>query len=222
MIAGAQWSRLYALRQEIRKTYPTIWDVPLVKKELDRLLPNIREGCRILEVGAGDRRFERKLKGRLHWVTYRSCDVDTETMQDYYSVEEITEEFDFIFMFELIEHLSPEEGLALLRRLWEILRPGGCLLLGTPNLYHPHRYFGDITHKTPYKYEELGAVMLMAGFTNLRAYRMYNDAALRRWLRIRLGVVLHRYLDVDFAPTLLMEGEKPPAGPSCTESDGRS
>jgi SAM-dependent methyltransferase len=212
MGAIEHWSRLYAFRQEIRKTYPSVWDIPLIKKELERLLPNIREGYRVLEVGAGDRRFEGKMKGRFQQVVYKSCDVDTETAQDYYAIEEIQDEFDFIFMFELVEHLSPEEGLAMLRRLNGILRVGGVILVGTPNLYHPHRYFGDMTHKTPYKYEELGALMRLAGFENLRAYRMYNDSFLRRWLRIRLGVLLHRYLDVDFAPTILMEGEKPSHG----------
>lgn len=202
------WSELYSHRQKVKKAYPKVWDIPLVKKEMDRLLPNIKEGYRILEVGAGDRRFEKKIKEHFQEIGYRSCDTDSKTHQDYYDIDEIREQFDFIFMFEVIEHLVPNEGIRMLRRLCRLLREGGILLVGTPNLYHPHRYFGDVTHKTPYKYEELGAVMGMAGLKNLRALRIYNDAFLRRWLRIHVGIALHRYLDVDFAPTVLMEGAK--------------
>ncbi len=202
------WSELYRCRQEIRRIYPTVWDVPLVKKELDRLLPNIREGYRVLEVGAGDRRFEKKLGKYYSAITYKSCDIDRHTRQDFYDLEEIDEEFDFIFMFEVIEHLTLSEGLHILKQLRKLLKVPGVLLLGTPNLYHPHRYFGDVTHRTPYKYEELGALMGMAGYMNLRAYRVFNAPFFKRWLRLHVGIVLHRVLDLDFAPTVLMEGEK--------------
>lgn len=201
------WSELCGFREKTKALYPSIWDLELVKKEMDRLLPHIKDGDRILEVGAGDRRFEAKLKTKRNAVTYKSLDIDRTTHQDYYHLDEIEESFDFVFMFEVIEHLTPEEGLSLLRRLGELLADGGALLVGTPNLYHPHRYFGDITHKTPYKYHELGALMMMAGFKNLRAYRVFNDAFLRRVFRLYVGIHLHKYLDLDFAGTVLIEGE---------------
>lgn len=199
------WSELYRLRQTIKQRYPTIWSVPLVKKEMDRLLALVAVGARVLEVGAGDRRFGKRLQSLRQGIDYRSFDIDRATQQDYYRLEDIEGPFDCIYAFELIEHLTPEDGLALLRRLHELLRPDGRLLLGTPNLYHPHRYWGDITHKTPYKYEELGALMMMAGFGLPSVFRIYNDALLRRWFRVYLGVWLHRYLDIDFAGTVLVE-----------------
>lgn len=204
MSLGA-WSELYRHRQVVKRHYPSIWSVPLVKKETDRLFALVFAGSRVLEVGAGDRRFGERLQARFPGIDYRSFDIDRTTKQDYYRLEDVAGSFDCIFAFELIEHLTPEEGLALLRRLRELLRPGGKLLLGTPNLYHPHRYWGDITHQTPYKYEELGALTMLAGFGVPTIYRIYNDALLRRWLRLHVGIVLHRYLDVDFAKTVLIE-----------------
>lgn len=199
------WSELYRHRQVVRRRYPSIWSVPLVKKETDRLLALVAAGARVLEVGAGDRRFGKRLQSLRQNIDYRSFDIDRATQQDYYRVEDIEGTFDCIYAFELIEHLTPEEGLALLRKLHSLLRPGGRLLLGTPNLYHPHRYWGDITHQTPYKYEELGGLMMMAGFGLPSIFRIYNDALLRRWFRIHVGVLLHRYLDIDFAGTVLVE-----------------
>ncbi|MBI5190025.1 MAG: methyltransferase domain-containing protein [Nitrospirae bacterium] len=200
------WSGLYRHRNNVKARYPRIWDVPLVKKEMDRLLPNIKDGDSVLEVGAGDRRFEAKIMASGVSVEYRSMDIDPETRQDYRSLDGIAEGFDLVFMFELIEHLTPDEGLVMLKKVRGLLKPGGRVLIGTPNLYHPHRYFGDITHKTPYKYEELGALMMMAGFGDINVYRVYNDAYLRRAFRLSVGIWLHKYLDIDFAGSILAEG----------------
>ncbi len=41
--------------------------------------------------------------------------------------------FDAVTIIELIEHLPAESGLALLRRSLDVLRPGGKLLVSTPN-----------------------------------------------------------------------------------------
>jgi len=200
------WSGLYKHRQGVMSKYPSVWDVPLVKKELDVLLPNIGDDSKVLEVGAGDRRFEAKIREKRPGFVYKSMDVDTATRQDYYDLSSVKEYFDVIFLFELIEHLSPEDGLAMLEKLRSLLSPGGKVIIGTPNLYHPHRYFGDITHRTPYKYEELGAVMSMAGFGGLEFYRVYNDAFFRRFLKLTLGKCLHRYLDIDFATSVIALG----------------
>ena len=56
------WSELFDHRKQIKMRYPEIWDIPLVKKEMDRIMPHLREGIRILEMGAGDRRYEAKIK----------------------------------------------------------------------------------------------------------------------------------------------------------------
>lgn len=199
------WSTLYLHRQRVKQKYPSIWNIPLVKKETDRLFKIVSDGMRVLEVGAGDRRFGRRLQVLHGNIDYRSFDVDRATQQDYYQIEDIDGSFDCIYAFELIEHLTPEEGLNLLNKLRSLLHPHGHLLIGTPNLYHPHRYWGDITHKTPYKYEELGGLMLMAGFELPSIFRVYNDAWLRRWFRLHFGILLHRYLDLDFAGTVLLE-----------------
>jgi SAM-dependent methyltransferase len=205
------WSRLYAARNSVTRRFPSVWRIPVVKKELSRLGQYVRQGTRVLEVGAGDRRFERKLREACGGFSYRSFDIDRSTQQDFYSLEEIEGEYDLIYAFEVIEHMSPAEGLRLVSRLRQHLAPGGTLVLGTPNLYHPHRYWGDLTHVTPYKYEELGALLVLGGYEIRGFYRLYNAPALQRAFRLTVGALVHRWLGIDFATTMLVEATPAPA-----------
>lgn len=201
------WSRLYAARNTVTRVFPSIWRIPVVKKEMDRLARHARPGATLLEVGAGDRRFERKIKAVCPDVRYKSFDIDRSTAQDYHDIDAIEGRYDLVYAFEVIEHMAPQQGLQMLRKLRTHLAPGGTLLLGTPNLYHPHRYFGDLTHVTPYKYEELGALLVLAGYRVKGFYRIYNDSFVRRAIRLHLGTWLHRWLAIDFAHTMLVEAE---------------
>lgn len=81
-----------------------------------------------------------------------------------------------IFGFELIEHLTPNDGLVMISKLKKHISKDGRLILGAPNLYHPHPYFGDITHITPYKYEELGFLIILGGYDVVGFYRKFNDS----------------------------------------------
>lgn len=201
------WSKLYAARNTVTRQFPSVWRIPVIKKEMDRLAQHARPGAALLEVGAGDRRFERKIKAVQPDVRYKSFDIDRSTAQDYYDIAAIEGQHDLVYAFEVIEHLTPQDGLQMLRTLRPHVAPGGTLLLGTPNLYHPHRYFGDLTHITPYKYEELGALLVLAGYRVKGFYRIYNDAFVRRAIRLHLGTWLHRWLAIDFAHTVLVEAE---------------
>ena len=42
--------------------------------------------------------------------------------------------FDCIYLFHIIEHLTPSEGATLLQQLLQILKPAGILRLSTPDL----------------------------------------------------------------------------------------
>lgn len=208
MTVISSWSELFEKRSLIKSVYPEIWDISIVKKETDLLRRLIRNGTSILEVGAGDRRYEHTIKKIAPAAIYKGLDIDRKTRQEYYDIDDIHENFDFIFMFEVIEHLSKDEAVEMLKKVYTLLNNGGTLLLSTPNLYHPNRYYQDITHKTPFRYEDLGAIMLMAGFNSIKFYRMYNDDFFRRIFRLYLGIFIHKYIEVDFARTILAEGRK--------------
>jgi predicted SAM-dependent methyltransferase len=202
------WSTLYKTRREIQRQFPDFWDLAVRKKHLEIVLEEIRDGDSILDIGSSTRELRQRLIDAASCkVTYRSMDIDRETKQDYYSLDEIKEKFNMVFLFEVIEHLSFEDGVQLLNTIHNLLVPGGKLILTTPNSYHPNRYW-EYSHKVSYRYDEIGGILISLGFKVSKIFRIYNDAFFRRLFRLWIAAPLHRYLCVDFAKSILVIAAK--------------
>jgi len=201
------WDYAYRYRNKARNQLPDFWRLKVIKKPLEILRKEVRPGDSILDIGAGNREIGEKISKALKTKNYKSMDVDRSQFHDYYSLNGIEECFEVVFLFEVIEHLSLPEGTELIKKAHSLLLPGGKLFLTTPNLYHPHRYW-DGHHKTPYRYDDLGGILMATGFTLKNIYRIYNDAFLRRMFRIHCAAYLHRYLNIDFAPSILAVAQK--------------
>jgi SAM-dependent methyltransferase len=202
------WSKLFTYRDQIHGRYPEIWDLKILRKRFPLMLENIRDGEKILDIGASNRNLEERLKRYYPNLIYKSMDVDREQVHDFYSLEEIQETFDVVFLFEVIEHLELEEGLNVLEKIYGLLHGGGRLILTTPNVFNPSRFWRDATHKVAYCYDELGGLLLAQGFQIKAMYRTYSDAFHRYLFRLYVMAPLHRYLGVDFAKSILVIAEK--------------
>ncbi len=202
------WSRLFEHRDKIHEKYPEIWDLKILRKRFPLLLETVRDGERVLDVGASNRNLEARLKRHFPGLIYKSMDIDREQFHDFYSLEEVQECFDAVFLFEVIEHLTLEEGIRLLKRVYDLLNPGGRLILTTPNVFNPSRYWRDATHKVAYCYDELAGLLIAHGFRVRVMYRTYSDAFFRYFFRICVMAPLHRYLGIDFAKSILIVAEK--------------
>lgn len=202
------WSQLIDGRDQIHERYPHIWSLKLIKRPSWLVKKHLRPGMRILDVGAGDRRMEARAKGVYPDILYKSMDIDRRIPHNYYSLAEINGQFDLILLFEVIEHLELEQGMEMLRRLHELLVDGGMLIISTPNIFNPSRFWIDATHKVAYHYEELGGILIIQGFEVLRIYRTFNASALKYFLRLTLFYPLHRILDVDFAKSIVFLAKK--------------
>lgn len=201
------WSSFYSYRLEIRKRYRTVYHLKLKKKLRDVVIEELKDGDKVLDVGAHDRSIGEKLKAKLPSVIYKSMDIDRAQAHDFYSFEEISESFHMILLSEVIEHLEFGEGISLLGRLHRLLDSGGKLILSTPNLHHPNRYW-DSDHKTPYRYDEIGGALLSVGFEVDKMYRIYNDQFFKKIFRIYVASFLHQYLDIDFAKSIVVVAVK--------------
>ena len=206
------WSKLFTYRDQIHERYPEIWDLKILRKRFPLMVENIRDGEKILDIGASNRNLEERLKRYYPNLIYRSMDVDREQFHDFYSLEEIQETFDVVFLFEVIEHLELEEGLNVLEKVYGLLHGGGRLILTTPNVFNPSRFWRDATHKVAYCYDELGGLLLSRGFRIKGMYRTYSDALHRYLFRRYVMASLHRYLDIDFAKSILVIAEKKSKG----------
>lgn len=195
------WSNLYGFRKQIRRKFPNFWRIKVIKKPFDAVRPYLKDDSRILDVGSGNRQMEGKLKSASHNIIYKSMDVDRDNFHDYYSLDDIKEKFDIVLLFEVIEHLEFDEAIRILERIKQLLIPCGRLILTTPNVYHPNRYW-EYSHKVSYRYDELGGLLLTLGYTVEYIYRIYNDAIIQRFIRLYLMAPLHHYFSIDFARSI--------------------
>ena len=202
------WSQLINFRDQIHKRYPTVWDLKLIKRSSWLLERQLRPGMHVLDVGASDRRMKERVENVYSDILYKSMDIDRRTPHDYYSLAEIDEQFDLIILFEVIEHLELEQGVEMLRRLHEVLVDGGMLILSTPNIFNPGRFWIDATHKVAYHYEEIGGILLSQGFEVLGIYRTFHASLLKYFFRRTLFYPLHRILDVDFAKSIVVLAQR--------------
>jgi SAM-dependent methyltransferase len=202
------WSRLINCRDQIHKRYPRIWALKLIKRPSWLLKRHLRPAMLILEVGASDRRMEKRVKDVYPDIQYKSMDIDRSVNHDYYSLDDISEQFDLIILFEVIEHLELEQGVEMLGRLRELLADGGTLIISTPNIFNPGRFWVDATHKTAYSYEELAGIVLSQGFEVLGIYRTFHASLLKYFLRLTIFYPLHRILNVDFAKSIVILAKK--------------
>ncbi len=202
------WSKLFDYRDQIHEKYPEVWGLKILRKRFPLMVENIRDGEKILDIGASNRNLEGRLKRHYPNLIYKSMDVDREQSHDFYSLDEIQETFDVVFLFEVIEHLGLEEGVRLLGKIYGLLNEGGRLILTTPNVFNPSRFWRDATHQVAYCYDELGGFLLAQGFQIKAMYRTYSDAFHRYLFRLYVMAPLHRYLGVDFAKSILVIAEK--------------
>ncbi len=83
-------------------------------------------------------------------------------------LEALDRQFDGIFCAHLIEHLPSESVVRLLRGAHRALRPGGCLVLITPDIRDlevcTERFWLDLTHVRPYPEALLVSLCTALGF----------------------------------------------------------
>lgn len=81
--------------------------------------------------------------------------------------------FDVVFSKSVIEHLSnPEHYLAECLR---VLKPGGRLIILTPDWLSQHEiFYDDPTHRRPYTTRTIENALKIAGFQNVEAERFHQ------------------------------------------------
>ena len=135
---------------------------PILKEQANR----IRNGkpLKVLDIGAYDRALGRSLAKCNMVTSYHSVDIDGSHSHEFDDIRKVSDKYDLICIFELIEHLELQEVCELFHRAFSSLLPGGKLFVSTPNPLHPGRFWGDMTHKQHWPAADLFAVLRHAGF----------------------------------------------------------
>jgi len=79
--------------------------------------------------------------------------------------------FDVIFAFDVIEHFTKDEVLDLFALIWKRLKPGGRLLIQTPNALSPwasHYRYNDLTHEVIFGPSCLASTLRLSGFKDVK------------------------------------------------------
>ena len=197
------WSRIGRARARQEGRFPTVLKLPLVHDLHRRVLELCPPGARVLDVGAHDRSLGERLRAKDPSIAYKSMDVDDTHPHDYRTLEEIDETFDSIYCLSVIEHLSPAEGFELLERLFCLTAPGGRLVVLTPNVFHPNYFWRDVTHTTPWPYNDLAGARLEAGYGEVALYRVADNPRLKDRLRRWRWHGMLKMLKIDFAIHIL-------------------
>jgi SAM-dependent methyltransferase len=206
MATPISWQKLRAARDEVAARWPSPFALPLVKRPSDVLYGALAGDERVLDVGAGDSTRRERIAARFPGVAYVSVDPDVEARADHARLADVPGEFDVAILFETLEHMAPEDGLALLAATRAKLRPGGRVHVSVPSIHTPGRFQRDCTHVTPWAHDELGAALLLAGFRPTALHRTYPGPALRRLVRrALLGPVGHAF-GLDYAYSVVATG----------------
>ncbi len=202
------WSERLRWRERTHEQYNDLWDLKLVRKRIPFVLSFLKYGDKVLEIGASNRKLEVKIKKIYPNVVYKSLDIDPKYPHDYSSFEEIKETFDMVLLFEVIEHLGLEEGREMVKKIHQILNPGGRVALTTPNVYTPGQYWKDATHLMPYHYEELGALFLSEGFELVDIRRVFRRSYFKYYFKGYIFSSLFHFLGIDFSESILLVARK--------------
>jgi 2-polyprenyl-3-methyl-5-hydroxy-6-metoxy-1,4-benzoquinol methylase len=136
--------------------------------------------------------------------------------------------FDLITGLDIIEHLEKPRVLDFIDACFGALRPGGRLILQTPNADSPwgsmYRY-ADFTHEICFNPSSLTQLMTLSGFGNIESREMgpimrgYSLASSLRgivWQTIRLAFTVWNYAELGhagsrvFTRVFLISGTKSP------------
>jgi 2-polyprenyl-3-methyl-5-hydroxy-6-metoxy-1,4-benzoquinol methylase len=189
-------------------------------------LDALPEGGHVLDLGCGSGDFMRLLASRrLH---AEGIDISGEQVRlaskaglaayEADAFEFLTthrETYDGIVALDLIEHFRRDELLRLLEEIRLALKPGGRLLIQTPNgegLFASQIIYGDLTHMTILNPSSLRQALKLTGFGNItiREARPAPIGVRSRvrsvaWPVVRAGAKLVRYAESPRARPVLTE-----------------
>lgn len=198
------WSLLYQNRKQVAKQFGTLWQLPIKKRHHQVVREYSLANSSWLEIGAGSRNLKPIIEECNQSCQYKSYDIDQRNFHDFYSLEEIKGQYDRIVMLEVIEHITLDHAAEVLQRCFSVLKPNGKILISTPNIYYPPAFLRDVTHITPWAYDELGGFLQLNGFSVENIYRIYHDALIRKIPTLTFMRPVHKLMGIDYSKQIII------------------
>tara|TARA_Y100000590_G_scaffold463725_1_gene631199 strand:+ start:895 stop:1566 length:672 start_codon:yes stop_codon:yes gene_type:complete len=123
----------------------------------------INKDSKIIDLGYGDGSFLKALEK--NQIESKGYDFDTVNFEND-EIPEASNSLDFITCNSVIEHLN--DATNLLEEAFRILKPGGKLILITPNFFYDYEnFYDDPTHINPFTIEKLKTILEINNFKNI-------------------------------------------------------
>lgn len=179
-------------------------------KRFGAYLP-LKKDCPIIDVASGAGIFLYFLK-KQGYTNLKGIDLSKESVEvarkmginevieaDLFEyLPQYPEKFEIIFASEIIEHLKKDEVFKLLDTFLAALKPGGKVILTTPNagsLFGPALVHIDFTHEIGFTSSSLAQVLRVCGFEEVEIHGMGPIAHDRRsFMRVCLWKVIKGFL----------------------------
>ncbi|HEX8248691.1 MAG TPA: class I SAM-dependent methyltransferase [Pyrinomonadaceae bacterium] len=161
------------------------YSVEVFEADLSSYLPHNRE-TPILDVGCGWGQLLWWLRekgytniqgidiGKAQEAHGDSIGLDITRVEDStIFLENLDSKYELIIMNHIIEHMPAAEGIKMLKAAYKALRPGGRIIVQTPNLCAigaNHGRYIEITHVTGYTESSLHQIVNLAGFANIELF----------------------------------------------------
>ena len=185
------------IKDRIYKNYTSVmpWKVDISKKVLDRWNQYYRahykkflsanKKSKILDIGCGYGRMLHFLKNQSYSNTYgidisrQQIDLahklgfdQTLCIQAIDFLADNMNQFDTIFMLDILEHIEKSEIIELMDRVYTALRPNGNIILQLPNSLTPLNVYRhvDFTHEMAFTVSSIKQILSITGFENTKTY----------------------------------------------------
>ncbi len=152
------------------------------RRVLEFYAPYFANCRRVLDVGCGQGHFIELLAAQstqaegvdsdaemVRLCREKGLDVVQADLFDYLPQQQ--EQFDGIFCSNVLEHFSAQDAVRFVQLAFAALRPGGVLLVATPNpeslIVHTHEFWRDATHVRMYSRHLLEFLLHSAGFRRI-------------------------------------------------------
>ncbi|TNE48742.1 MAG: class I SAM-dependent methyltransferase [Deltaproteobacteria bacterium] len=115
--------------------------------------------------------------------------------------------FDLLTGLDIIEHFTKDEAITFLDECYKALKPGGRLILQTPNATNPLNgiiRYGDFTHEVCFQEDVLARLMTLSGFQKPESremgpvksgYSLKSSVRYMLWRGLRMGYRLANMIE---------------------------
>lgn len=137
---------------------------PLESKQ--KAIEYIKDGDAVLDIGCRKCQFFDMLKEERKNLTLTGVEIHPEIVEYsrkkgyevFDDLNEVQGKFDVITLFDVIEHLDEQTLIFFVKRINELLKKNGYLIITTPNIdcyYTLTNFWDNVEHKRPYSLESM-------------------------------------------------------------------